>query len=146
MPFGLLLTHKIPILAFFWKLVIQVGGTSYVRTKFTKFPSQMMDILPYYFHYQRIICIIHDILVKYQQRIQKFEGVFAKSDEVCTKNAKVMVKYYLNIENSICFDKNYFWTNFVNNRLIFSFYITIWIIKVYKLIFILFIKIIFIVF
>ena len=146
MRFGLLLTHKIPILEFFWKLVIPVGGTSYVRTKFTKFPSQMMDMLSYYLPNQWIIYIIHDILVKYQQWIQKLEGFSAKSDEVCTKNAKVMVKYYLNIENSICFDKNYFWTNFVNNRLIFSFHINIWIIKVYKLIFILFIKIIFIFF
>ena len=55
----------------------------------------------------------------------KIQRLSAKSDEVCTKNAKVMVKYYLNIENSICFDKNYFWTDFVNNRLIFSFHINI---------------------
>ena len=138
MPFGLLLTHKIPILAFFWKLVIPVGGTSYVRTKFTKFPSQMMDILSYYLPNQWIIYIIHDILVKYQQWIQKFEGFLAKSDEVCTKNTKGIIKYYLNTENSICLDRNYFWTDFVNNRLVFSFHINIWIIKVYKLIFIIF--------
>ena len=122
-----------------WKLVFPVGGHSYVRTKFTKFPFQMMDILSYYLPNQRIICIIHDILVKYQQRIQKFEGVFAKSDEVCTKNTKGIIKYYLNTENSIYLDRNYFWTDFVNNRLVFSFHINIWIIKVYKLIFIIFI-------
>ena len=139
MPFGLLLTHKIPILAFFWKLVIPVGGTSYVRTKFTKFPFQMMDMLSYYLPNQWIIYIIHDILVKYHQWIKKFEGVFAKSDEVCTKNTKGIIKYYLNTENSIYLDRNYFWTDFVNNRLVFSFHINIWIIKVYKLIFIIFI-------
>jgi hypothetical protein len=139
LPFGLLLTHKIPILAFFWKLVIPVGGTSYVRTKFTKFPSQMMDILSYYLPNQWIIYIIYDILVKYQQWIQKFKGFSAKSDEECAKNSKGMIKYYLNTENSICLNKNYFWTDFVNNRLVFSFHINIWIIKVYKLIFIIFI-------
>ena len=87
--------------------------------------SQMMDILSYYLPNQRIICIIHDILVKYQQRIQKFEGVFAKSDEVCTKNTKGIIKYYLNTENSIYLDRNYFWTDLVNNRLVFSFHINI---------------------
>ena len=139
MPFGLLLTHKIQILAFFWKLVIPVGGHSYVRTKFTKFPSQMMDILSYYLPNQWIIYIIYDILVKYQQWIQKFKGFSTKSDEVCTKNCKGIIKYYLNTENSICLDKNYFWTDFDNNRFVFSFHINIWIIKVYKLIFIIFI-------
>ena len=127
-------------------MVFPVGGTSHVRTKFTKFPSQMMDMLSYYLPNQWIIYIIHDILVKYQQWIQKFEGFLAKSDEVCTKNCKGMIKYYLNTENSICLIKNYFWTDFVNNRHVFSFHINNWIIKVYKLIFILFIKIIFIVF
>ena len=129
MPFGLSLTHKIPISAFFWKLVFLVGGTSYVRTKFTKFPSQMMDMISYYWPYQRIIYMIDDILVKYQQWIQKFEGFLAKSDEVCTKNCKGMIKYYLNTENSICLNKNYFWTDFVNNRHVFSFHINNWITK-----------------
>ena len=129
MPFGLLLTHKIPILAFFWKLVIPVGGTSYVRTKFTKFPSQMMDILSYYLPNQWIIYIIHDILVKYQQWIQKFKGFSAKLDEECAKNSKGKIKYYLNTENSICLNKNYFWTDFVKNRFVFSFHINIWITK-----------------
>ena len=105
-----------------------------------------MDMISYYWPYQRIIYMIDDILVKYQQWIQKFEGFLAKSDEVCTKNCKGMIKYYLNTENSICLNKNYFWTDFVNNRHVFSFHINIWIIKVYKLIFILFIKIIFIFF
>jgi hypothetical protein len=80
-----------------WKLVFPVGGHSYVRTKFTKFPSQMMDILSYYLPNQRIICIIHDILVKYQQRIQKFEGVFSKIGRSMHKkyqrHNKILFKY-----------------------------------------------------
>jgi len=68
-------------------------------------------------------------LVKYQQWIQKFKGFSAKSDEECEKNSKCMIKYYLNTENSICLNKNYFWTDFVKNRFVFSFHINILITK-----------------
>jgi len=98
----------------------------------------MMDILSYYLPNQRIICIIHDILVKYQQRIQKFEGVFSKIGRSMHKkyqrHNKILQKIqytWIEIifgqitENSIYLDRNYFWTDFVNNRLVFSFHINI---------------------
>ena len=55
----------------------------------------------------------------------KIQRLSAKSDEVCTKNTKGIIKNYLNTENSICLDRNYFWIDFVNNRLVFSFHINI---------------------